>query len=424
VYDVIVVGSRVAGSSTAMLLARKGLKVLVVDRATFPSDTLSTHQVQLPGVARLKRWGLLDRVIASGTPATQHVKFDPGPVVLEGHYPTFQGIDALYSPRRTILDKILVDAAREAGTEVRERFMVEEVLMEDGRVAGIRGRKKGSASVTETARPTVGADGKHSLVAEAVRAETYYQKPALSMGFYTYWEGVPAEGGEMYGRDRRLIGVWPTNDELVMTYVAWPKDEFHSLRSDIEGNFLKTLDLAGDLGQRVRSGRRAGRFRGTIDLPNRFRKPYGPGWALVGDAGLVMDPITGQGIGDAFRDAELLADAIGAGFDGRQPLDSALAGYERKRNEEALPMYEFTTELASFGPPKAEEQVLFASLAGNQSEIDRFLGVLTGAVPIRTYFTPGNLLKVMGLRAMAKVMLSKVRAPRSRASLREPVAQA
>ena len=213
-----------------------------------------------------------------------------------------------------------------------------------------------------------------------------------------------------------MIFTCPTNDGLVMTYVTRPEGEFRLFCSDVEGNFLKTLDLAGDLGERVRSGVRAGRFRGTTDLPNFFRKPHGPGWVLVGDAGLVMDPITGQGIGHAFRDAELLADAIYAGFDGRQPLDAALVDYEQKRNQEALPMYEFTTDLASYRPPQAEERMLFASLADSQPETDRFLGVLTGAVPIRDYFTPGNLLKIIGVRGMAKALLNKLHVPLLRAA--------
>jgi 2-polyprenyl-6-methoxyphenol hydroxylase-like FAD-dependent oxidoreductase len=416
-YDVIVVGARVAGASTALLLARKGLRVLAVDQATFPSDTLSTHQVQLPGVARLKRWGLLDQVVASNAPATRRVRFDPGPVVLAGQFPAFQGVDALYSPRRTVLDHMLVGAAREAGAEVRENFVVEEIIMNDGRVAGIRGHEKGGAAITERARLVVGADGKHSAVAKAAGASSYHEKPACTLAFYTYWQGVPVEGGEIYGRGPRAIGVWPTNDGLVMTYVAWPAAEFAAFRADVEGNFLKTLDLAGDVGQRVRSGTRVAPIRGTVDLPNYFRVPCGPGWALVGDAGLVMDPITGQGISDAFRDAELLAEAIDAGFGGRQPLEAALAGYQRTRDREALPMYEFTTDLASFRPPRVEDHVLFASLAGKPAEIDRFLGVLTGAVPLREYLAPGNLLKVIGARGMAKVMLSKFRPPRRGAEL-------
>jgi 2-polyprenyl-6-methoxyphenol hydroxylase-like FAD-dependent oxidoreductase len=408
-YDVIVVGARVAGAATAMLLARKGFKVLAVDQAGFPSDTLSTHQVQLPGVARLAAWGLLDRVVASNAPPTRRVRFDRGSVVLEGRYPAYGGVDALYSPRRTVLDAILVDAARRAGAEVRERFEVDEVLMEDGRVAGIKGREreKGAPAVREAARLVVGADGKRSVVAAAVGAGVYHEQPARTAAFYAYWEGVPVAGGEIYGRSRCAVGAWPTNDGLLMTYVAWPAGEYGTFRADLEGHFRRTLDLAGDLGERLRAGRRVERIRGTTDLPNRFRVPYGPGWALVGDAGLVMDPITGQGIGYALRDAELVAEAIEAGLTGRESLGAALAGYQRARDAASLPMYTFTTELASFPPPRPEQEALFAALATKPAEVDRFLGVLAGAVSLQEYFSPGNLFRVMGVRGMARVALDK-----------------
>jgi 2-polyprenyl-6-methoxyphenol hydroxylase-like FAD-dependent oxidoreductase len=408
-YDVIIVGARVAGSATAMLLARAGLRVLVTDRATFPSDTLSTHQVQLPGGARLRRWRLLDAVVASGAPPARQVTFDAGPVVLRGRYPDHEGVDAVYSPRRTVLDALLLEAARAAGAEVRERFAVEELLAEGGRVTGVRGRGKGGPAVTETARLVVGADGKHSAVARAVGAAAYHELPPRSMACYTYWEGLPLQGGELYARERRMVGAWPTNDGLTLTYVAWPVAEFADFRADVEGNFLRTLDLAGDLGRRARSARRAERFRASPDLPNRFRRPHGPGWALVGDAGLVMDPITGQGIGDALRDAELLAAAVGDGLGGRRPLEEALAGYERARDRAALPMYRFTTELAAFAPPRPEQQAVFAALAGRPAEVDRFLGVMTGAVPIDEFFTPRNLLRLIGVRGMAKAMLGRRR---------------
>ena len=404
-YDVIIVGARVAGSSTAMLLAGKGLRVLLVDRATFPSDTLSTHQVQLPGGARLRRWSLLDQVVASGAPAARKVRFDAGPVVLQGCYPVFEGVDAVYSPRRTVLDALLLEAARAAGAEVREQFIVEELTLEAGRVSGIRGRSKGGQPVTEAARLVVGADGKHSLVATTVGAPVHHDRPPLTMGCYTYWHDVPLDGGEIYARPRRAVGAWPTNDGLTLTYLAWPVEEFPAFRADVEANALRTLDLAGDLGERVRAGRRAERFRASPDLPSFFRRPFGPGWALVGDAGLVMDPVTGQGIGDALRDAELLAEAVEAGLGGRRPLGGALAGYERARDRAALAMYEFTTDLAAFGPPTAEQQALFGALEGRPDEIGRLLGVLTGAVPMADYFRPRSLLRVLGVRGLASMAL-------------------
>lgn len=420
-YDAIIVGARVAGSSTAMLLARRGLNVLVLDRATFPSDTLSTHQVQVPGMARLRSWGLMDRVVASGAPPARHVRFHQGPVVLEGHFPQFGGVDAVYSPRRTVLDSILVDAAREAGAEFRQGFAVDELVVEDGRVVGVRGGEKGASTVTERARLVVGADGKRSLVARSVEAAEYERRPALSMGFYTYWEGVEVQGGEIYGRDRRAVGAWPTNVGLVITFVSWPVTEFESFRADVEVNFLRTLDQAGDLGERVRAGRRVEPFRGSPDMPNVFRKPFGPGWALVGDAGLVMDPITGQGIGHAFRDAELLADAIAAGLGGRQPLEEAMSAYQGTRDLETKPMYELTLDLASFSRSPAEAEVLFGSIAEDQAQIDRFLGVLTGVVPVGEFFAPRNLMRMVGLRGMARLARARRRGSRQRSRERQPV---
>ena len=388
-YDAIIVGARVAGASTAMLMARRGLKVLVVDRAQFPSDTLSTHQVQVPGVARLRRWGLLDDVIAAGTPPTRRVRFDTGAAVLEGRWPEFEGADALYSPRRTILDTLLVDAARAAGAEVRERFKVDEILFDGGRVSGIR-----SGPVREQARLVVGADGRHSLVAKAVRPAAYRAIPPRTVAYYTYWAGVPGDEGRMYVRGDRMIGAWPTNDGLVMTYVAAPAADFGAFRADPEGSLLEAFDRTGELGEQVRAGERADRVKGTADLPNRFHAPFGPGWALVGDAGLMMDPITGQGITQAFRDAELLAGAAAAGT----PLED----YQRARDADAQPIYDMTVDLPSFAPPQVRQQLLFDALADRPEEIERFFGVMNGSVPSGEYFAPRNLLRLLGPRGFMK----------------------
>jgi 2-polyprenyl-6-methoxyphenol hydroxylase-like FAD-dependent oxidoreductase len=420
-YDAIVVGGRVAGSPTAMLLARKGMKVLVLDRASFPSDTLSTHQVQIPGVARLRRWGLLDKVIASGAPPARHVVFDQGPAVLDGHFPEFEGVDAVYSPRRTVLDSILIDAAREAGAEIREDVIVEELTTEDGRVTGIRGARKGGPAVSERASVVIGADGKHSMVAARAGSAAYKQTPSLTGAFYTYWEGVPLRGGELYGRPGRAFGAWPTNDGLTITFASWPMGEFDDIRSDVEGNFLRTADLAGDLGERLRASRRVERFRGTRDLPNAIRTPYGPGWALVGDAGLVMDPVTGQGIGHAFADAELVSDALEAGLGGSRPLGEALAEYQTIRDRDRMPMYETTLEIASFSRTPEESAILFGAIAKSQEHTDQFLGVITGAVSPDVFFAPRNLLRVLGVRGMAKMARRRMRASRGGERRPEPI---
>jgi flavin-dependent dehydrogenase len=404
-YDVIMVGARVAGSSAAMLLARRGVRVLVLDRATFPSDTLSTHQVQVPAVGRLAKWGVLQPLLDAGTPQTRTIRFQQGDTVIHGHMPTVDGIDAMISPRRTLLDAVLVDAARTAGAEVREDFTVAELLVEGGRVAGVRGRVKGGATVTERAPLVVGADGRRSMVARTVGAPEYRCRPAQTVAYYTYWAGVPVNGGEIYGWPRRAVGLWPTDDGLVMSYLAWPVAEFAEFRRDVEGNVLATLDAAG-VGERFRAGRRVERFRGSPDLPGYFRRPYGDGWALLGDAGLAMDPITGQGISDAFRDAELLADAVVDGGVGKP--------YQKSRDRAVRPMYDFTARLAALNPPGPGERDLFAALAANPEAANGFFAALTGAVPLSRFMSPANIVRLIGVRGFLRLAAGSRRSASSR----------
>jgi flavin-dependent dehydrogenase len=398
-YDIAVVGARCAGSPTAMLLARKGYRVLLVDKAAFPSDTMSTHFIHAPGIARLKRWGLLDKVVASNCPPVRSYRLDVGPLSLTGCPPPVDDVATGYGPRRTILDKILVDAAVEAGAELREKFTTEEVCLEGSRAAGIRGRTRNGTSVTEKARLVIGADGLHSLVARMVGAAITYEKPSVACMYYTYWGGVSIGGVELYPRDRRFTVAFPTNDGLACTLMAWPREEFQVVRKDIEGHYLQTLELLPGLAERIRSGKRAGRFIGTGELPNFFRKPYGPGWALVGDAGYHKDPNGAHGISDAFRDAELLAEAVDKGFSDRQPLEEALAEYERQRNQASLPSFELNFQFATLQPPPPEMQALFGALRGNQPETDRLIGAMIGTVPIPEFFSPANIQSVLSAAA-------------------------
>lgn len=359
-YDAIVVGARCAGSPTAMLLARKGYRVLLLDRAAFPSDTMSTHALQRTGVGALLRWGLLDRLVASGCPPIRTTTFDFGFTTISPPRIPVPGVEAVYCPRRTVLDKLLVDAAVAAGAELRERFSVQELLAEDGRVSGVRGRTAAGATVEARARIVVGADGLRSVVARAVDAPVYHRRPSYNCSYYSYFSGVPLDGNQIAFRHRRMMFAFPTHDNLACLGIGRPREEFHALRSDIDGNFLKTFDLAPGLGERVRGGRREERWVGTAAIPNFFRQPFGRGWALVGDAGYHKDPAMGWGISDAFRDAELLADALDAGWCGRAPLDEALAGYEQQRNAATMRIYEMTCRLAELHPPTPELVQMFA----------------------------------------------------------------
>lgn len=395
-YDAIVVGARCAGAPTAMLLAREGYRVLLLDRDTFPSDHMSTHWIHQPGVARLERWGLRERLVATGCPPITSITMDLGPFALQGTPPPAGDVAEAYCPRRTVLDKLLVDAAVEAGAELRERFSVQDLAWDGDRVSGITGRSATGATVTEQARMVIGADGVHSLVARQVEAPTYDTRPTFACAYYSYWSGVPLEGVEFYPREHRGFGALPTHHGLTGIIVGWPHDEFHAYRADVEGNFLKTLELAPAFAERVRQGRREERFTGTAELFNFFRRPYGPGWALVGDAGYHKDPITAQGISDAFRDAELVAEAVDAGLSGKRPVEKAMAEYERRRNEAALPIYEFTCQLAMLEPPPPEMQQLFAALRGNQADTDRFMGLLAGTTLVPEFFAPENVGRIMG----------------------------
>jgi flavin-dependent dehydrogenase len=395
-YDAIVVGARCAGSPTAMLLARKGYRVLLVDRAAFPSDTISTHIIWQPGVAQLERWGLRETLAASGCPPITSLTLDLGEFALAGAPPPADGVAEAYGPRRTVLDKLLIDAAVEAGVELRERSQVRELLWDDGRVVGIHASAGGGATVTERGRIVIGADGMRSVVAHSVRAPEYETLPTLAGWYYSYWSGLPCAGIELYARDGRAIGAIPTHDGLVCVTMALRPDDVPEFRADLESGFWRTLQLAPGLAERARGGRRVERFAGTSDLPNFFRKRYGPGWALVGDAGYHKDPATAQGITDAFHDADRLAEAIDDGFSGRRSLDEALADYERERNTAVMPMYQFTAEFASLDPPPPELQALFAALRGNQEETDRFFGTIAGTVPIPEFFAPENVERITG----------------------------
>lgn len=375
-YDAIVVGARCAGASLALLLARRGRRVLALDRARFPSDTVSTHFLWPRTTAALARWGLLDALAATGCPLIETVNMHAGSVAFRGRPEPVDGTAAMYCPRRTVLDKLLVDAARGASAEVREGVLVRDVIRDGGRIVGVQGD-----GFEERAAIVVGADGMTSGIAEAVGAAMSPSHPSLTCGFYAYWRGVPTDGVEFYVRAGRDILVFPTHDGLTCIWVGRANAQWPAYRADIEGQYLAGLDEA--VLERVQRGRRETPFRGTHRLPNFYRDCAGPGWALVGDAAYHRDPLTGMGIGDAFLGAELLAEAIDRGL-GRD-LDAALKAYQETLREKTAAVFEYTLMSAALKDPEPQAR-LNRAIAAAPDLAQRFMNVLGGSAPFRTLF--------------------------------------
>jgi len=396
-YDVVIIGARCAGSALALMLARDGLKVLAIDRTTFPSDTMSGHFIHPAGVSCLRRLGLLESLDALGAPAQETMTVDFGPVVLAGRpAPAADGTSVGYAPRRFRFDAMLAEAAVAAGADLREGVSFIAPHVEDGRVCGIRTVTAAGATEDISARIVVGADGKRSRFARTVRAEGYDRQPAATCSYYAYWSGFDAPGTRLFVRDGLFCVVTHTNDGLAFVGIVWPQAEFARVRADIGSAFHAAAATLPWIADRLASAERVGRFVGTADLDGFFRTAAGPGWALLGDAGYHKDPITAQGMTDALLHAELLADAIVDEIAGTGPRDRALADYGRRRDAAARPMYGLTADLVRLAPPTTEMSALLAAVRGNAVETGRFLGVIAGTVAVDHFFAPANLARITG----------------------------
>jgi 2-polyprenyl-6-methoxyphenol hydroxylase-like FAD-dependent oxidoreductase len=364
-HDVVVVGARAAGAATALLLARHGHDVVLIDRCTFPADTLSTHQIARPGVVQLRRWGLLQAVLDSGAPAIRQITFTaPGESVTRTVKHS-AGVDLLVAPRRYILDAIVAEAA--AGADLRLGLTVEGVHLDDaGRAVGVYGHDHTGAPVDIAARFVVGADGLGSRVAHAVGAEIIEDRGALGAAQYAYFAGLPWPGIELIVADRALTGVFPTHHGQACIWICSPTADAHHARrlaASREDAFTAYLhQTAPELAARLRTGRRTSRVTGMLRTPNYLRRAHGPGWALVGDAGYHRDPLTGHGLSDAYRDAELLATALDQVLRGDLDPATALAGYQRRRDRALRDVFDLTVALAGY-PPVSEFVALQKKLA-------------------------------------------------------------
>jgi 2-polyprenyl-6-methoxyphenol hydroxylase-like FAD-dependent oxidoreductase len=348
-----------------------------------------------PGLTALRRWGLLDDLIGTGCPWLPSYTFDFGPLVITGTPRDADGTAGAYAPRRIVLDELVARAAEKAGAELRQGFSVTELIADGGQVTGVRGHARGGLEVSEYARVVIGADGVQSRVAGRVDAPRYREGPVLASACYAYWSGVPVTGARWMIRPNRGYGLIPTNDGLTLVLAAWPQSEVPQVKQDLQGNYLR--EVTPVLGGQLDGGRQETRVVGE-GVPNRFRRPYGPGWALVGDAGYAKDPVTAQGITDAFRDAELCASALDATWQGRRGYDEALGEYQRHRDERVLPMYEFTGQLGDLAvPPPPQMQQLLGAIAGHQEAMDEFASMFAGALPVPEFFDPAHIGSLIGV---------------------------
>jgi flavin-dependent dehydrogenase len=384
-HDVVIVGARAAGAATAMLLARQGVRVLAVDRSKYGADTLSTHALMRGGVLQLARWGVLDAIRDAGTPTVRRARFHyAGEEIVPVKIQAGDGVDGLYAPRRTVLDPILVDAAREAGAEIRYGFTVDDVLRNRaGRVVGIEGRDENGEPVAITARVVVGADGMKSRFAQAVGAPTIRTANHNGAVVYGYFAGVEIEGYEWLWGDGRAGGLIPTNDGLVCAFVSTTPERFRSeIRGDLQGAFTRYMEhLSPDMAARLAGGVRVGRLRGFTGVTGYIRRPWGAGWALVGDAGYFKDPITAHGLSDALRDAELLARALVEALTDDQRELRALSAYERVRNELSHDLFEVTEKVARYDWSMEELRSLLRDLSHSMGpEVDYLLDLDEGSV--------------------------------------------
>lgn len=383
-YDVIVVGARCAGSPLAIQLARAGLEVCVVDRASFPSETLSTHGIQPTGVNVLKQLGVFDSLAKLAPPLERAtIVFDDDEIDVDG-LAERAGAPFLCIRRET-LDAILVDAAREAGAEVRTEITITGLLREGGRVAGV---SSGDGEIR--GRLVVGADGVRSTVANLVGAEKYHRTQSRLIFVWAYFAGVDRSDPRVWlgKKGGRGYIACPTDNGLFMAAVAPSAAAEGALRTDRDGAYRRALAGWPALNRQIDGAHREGSIRVMWRWEGFFRRSAGPGWALVGDAGHFKDPSPGQGISDALRQSVVLAEAIERALGGDEDPDAVLHDWWRWRDADAWEMYWFAHDVGAPGetPPIMGE--IQRRITREPKLVDGMIGILNHDVPPSEVFTP------------------------------------
>ncbi|MBJ6641037.1 NAD(P)/FAD-dependent oxidoreductase [Streptomyces sp. DHE7-1] len=386
-YDVVIVGARCAGASAALLLARQGRKVLLIDRMRFPSDTMSTLYLHPPGVALLARWGVLDAVIASGCPPLTTVGYDVAGLRLTAPTPPTPYSDAAYAPRRRVLDELLVRAAVEAGADFHDRTSLREVVRREDRVVGVRVQSE-EGPRTITAKLVIGADGQGSRLASLVDAPFRTADQPVSCVYYSAWQGVETGFGYHERPDSWIVRI-PTHDGITLVTTYFPQEQFDRIRRDPLAEHLAAVERnAPDLHERLRDAERVDGLTGTGNQQNFFRRADGPGWALLGDAGHHLDSITARGITNALTQSQLLSDALaGQDLDDTAGVDTCLAGFTKETYDLLREPYRMALDLAKLRITDSRVALL-RTVARTPELTARYFALLAGLIDRSEFFTP------------------------------------
>jgi len=389
-FDVIVVGARCSGSPLATLLARRGVKVALVEQASFPSDTLSTHIFEAQALTFLDRLGVIDKIRATGAPFLDRVDLRQEDLEFVTPIQLHSGdVGGTASVRRLLLDPILAQTAAEAGADLRMASKVTGLLEDRGRVAGVRVAQNGSET-TLRARLIVGADGRNSTIARLVGARKYNLTPNERFLYWTFFEGVEPESDPAFVFHRwgnRMVIATHADSGLYQVILI----------PDLVGSFMEYACSCRPVAQALSSARRTGKLFGMLRWEGFFRDASGPGWVLVGDAGNFKDPTPGQGIQDAFRQVDALVPAIATALDGSgEDIDREMATWGSWRDRDAAEHYWLATDMGKAGStpavvPEMERRLL------EQGKIGTFLDLFYShrSRPSQV-FTPPRLLGATG----------------------------